>query len=72
MAHLDQELSNLHMVLNLSAQDSIRGNRTEVVHVRMEPELKEAIESLVNRHGSTMSQFLRKCCEVTVKEMIEG
>lgn len=69
---MDQMLS-LHEVISLAAGER-RGElaRSEVIHVRLEPALKEMTDKILSQHGVTMSAFMRKCCQVLVTEYKEG
>lgn len=71
---MEQRLYNVHELLTLSAQMPIDATKTktEVLHVRIEKELKEAAEAIIARHTSTPSAFIRKCYEALVREYLEG
>lgn len=69
---MSNELANVHMILALSAQERGGKPKEDVVHIRMEPELKELADKIIKTNGSTMSAYLRKCCETLVREYVEG
>lgn len=69
---MEHRLSNLHEVMALSAQETSNISKTEVLQIRIEPELKEAITELAAKHATTVSSFLRKVCETTLREYTEG
>lgn len=64
------EVSNVHQALS-RAVDSER-NRVALVNAnfKVDPLRKETAEGICAKHGTTLSAFLRECCDVLLLDFL--
>lgn len=56
------------MIRACAKTDPAHGGPLQVYSIRMPKEVAENVMDIAQRHGITMSEFLRKCAETLVEE----
>lgn len=64
------DLTNVHEALAAAAQSHEDNEQMIHVSLRIPEKVKEELTKLCERHGTTVSAFLRKCCEALVSDYI--
>lgn len=70
--YINDRLHNVHDSLNQAAADETSEEGMTQGSYRVYPTTKKLAEDICKANGTTLSAFLRKCCEGLVRDYLPG
>ncbi len=66
------ELTSVHEALAKAASENIKETqRMVVLSTKVSPDVEAVVQDICRNHGTTISAYLRKCCESLVADYVQ-